>query len=66
MTEAAPRGQMGPGPATMPAISWYEFVLNEKLLDQHLAQDKPGTQSPSCCGEILVLILELNKCYKIY
>ncbi|XP_052817702.1 integrator complex subunit 8-like [Mya arenaria] len=41
MTEVAPRGQMGPGPATMPAVSWYEFLLNDKLLEEHLDQEKP-------------------------
>ena len=42
MTEVAPRGAMGPGPATMPSMSWYEFVLNYRLLEEHLSQGKPG------------------------
>ena len=27
----------------MPAMSWYEFVLNEKLLEEHLLKENPGT-----------------------
>ncbi|KAL4235107.1 Integrator complex subunit 8 [Mactra antiquata] len=41
MTESAPRGPMGPGPATTPSIAWYEFVLNEKLLEDHLSKENP-------------------------
>lgn len=42
MTETAPRGPMGPGPATMPAVSWYEFVLDERRLENHLKEENPG------------------------
>ena len=45
MTEAVPRGQMGPGPATMPAVSCFEFILNEKLLEEHLTQENPGNNN---------------------
>ena len=42
MTESLPRSPVGPGPATMPAMSWYEFVLNDKLLEEHLLKENPG------------------------
>lgn len=42
MSESLPRSPLGPGPATMPAMSWYEFVLNEKLLEEHLRKENPG------------------------
>lgn len=41
MTEAATRGPMVPVPATMPQMAWYEFVLNEKLLEEHLSKENP-------------------------
>ncbi|KAL8569201.1 hypothetical protein ACOMHN_051881 [Nucella lapillus] len=33
----------GPGmaPNTLPTVSWFEFILNDKLLEQHLAQENP-------------------------
>ena len=37
-----PRCGMGPGPITLPAIAWYEFILDEKLLEEHLKKDSPG------------------------
>ena len=46
MTEAAPgRGPVVPVPATMPEVAWYEFVLNEALLEEHLSQDNPGEKN---------------------
>ncbi|XP_041376535.1 integrator complex subunit 8-like [Gigantopelta aegis] len=36
-----PRCGMGPGPITLPAIAWYEFILDEKLLEEHLKKDNP-------------------------
>ncbi|XP_076470196.1 integrator complex subunit 8-like isoform X2 [Babylonia areolata] len=37
-----PRGA-GPGlaPNALPSVSWFEFVLNDSLLEQHLAQENP-------------------------
>lgn len=52
MTETAPRGPMGPGPATMPAVSWYEFVLSEQRLEEHLNQENPGKRLSNLAGYI--------------
>lgn len=44
MTEALPRGTFGPGntgPTTLPTISWFEFLLNDKLLENHLQLENP-------------------------
>lgn len=41
MTEALPRGNFGPGPTTLPVISWFEFLLNDKLLENHLQLENP-------------------------
>ncbi|KAK7115409.1 integrator complex subunit 8-like [Littorina saxatilis] len=43
MTDAqVPRG-VGPGlgPNALPAVSWFEFVLDDRLLEEHLAKDNP-------------------------
>lgn len=38
-----PRGTgPGLGPNALPAVSWFEFVLNDKLLEEHLAKESPG------------------------
>ncbi|KAL3858729.1 hypothetical protein ACJMK2_008987 [Sinanodonta woodiana] len=41
MTEFLPRTPMGPGPVTVPSVSWFEFILNDRLLEQHLSQENP-------------------------
>ncbi|XP_021343863.1 integrator complex subunit 8-like isoform X2 [Mizuhopecten yessoensis] len=41
MTEALPRGNFGPGITTLPVISWFEFLLNDKLLENHLQLENP-------------------------
>lgn len=30
-------------PSTPPATTWFEFLLDEDLLEKHLSKDKPGT-----------------------
>jgi len=42
MTESLPRGNFGPGPTTLPAVSWFEFLLNDKLLENHLQANNTG------------------------
>lgn len=32
----------GLGPNMLPPVSWFEFVLNENLLEEHLSKDNPG------------------------
>ncbi|XP_061162526.1 integrator complex subunit 8-like isoform X1 [Saccostrea echinata] len=41
MTENLPRGNFGPIPSSLPAVSWFEFLLNEDLLEKHLHQENP-------------------------
>ena len=44
MTDAqVPRGT-GPGfgPNALPTVSWFEFVLNEKLLEEQLSKENAG------------------------
>ena len=42
MTENLPRGNFGPIPSSLPAVSWFEFLLNEELLEKHLQKENPG------------------------
>lgn len=38
-----PRGAgPGLGPNELPSVSWFEFVLNDKLLEEHLAKENAG------------------------
>ncbi|KAK3086111.1 hypothetical protein FSP39_013715 [Pinctada imbricata] len=46
MTESLPRGNLGPGPSTLPAVSWFEFLLDQNLLEKHLQLPSPDP-SPS-------------------
>lgn len=41
MTENLPRGNFGPIPSSLPAVSWFEFLLDEELLEKHLQKDNP-------------------------
>nr|XP_022337358.1 integrator complex subunit 8-like isoform X5 [Crassostrea virginica] len=41
MTENLPRGNFGPIPSSLPAVSWFEFLLNEELLEKHLQKENP-------------------------
>lgn len=45
MTENLPRGNFGPIPSSLPAVSWFEFLLDEELLEKHLQKDNPGMYS---------------------
>ncbi|KAJ8302724.1 hypothetical protein KUTeg_019120 [Tegillarca granosa] len=45
MTESLPRGNFGPGPVSVPSISWFEFLLNETLLETHLNLENPELKS---------------------
>ncbi|CAG5128876.1 unnamed protein product, partial [Candidula unifasciata] len=50
MTEVhIPKGQ-AVTPASLPSIAWYEFLLNEKLLKEHLSQENPD---PTPCQLII-------------
>ncbi|XP_005107242.1 integrator complex subunit 8 [Aplysia californica] len=46
MTDAqVPKGNSA-APASLPNVSWFEFILNENLLKEHLNQDNPDP--PAC------------------
>lgn len=51
MTDAQiPKGGQSIAPTSLPNISWFEFILNEKLLKEHLSQENPD---PSPCQLII-------------
>ncbi|XP_013078928.2 integrator complex subunit 8-like isoform X1 [Biomphalaria glabrata] len=55
MTDAQiPKGAQTQSPVTLPNVAWFEFILNEKLLHEHLNSENPD---PSPC-QLIVQFLQ--------
>ncbi|XP_059163560.1 integrator complex subunit 8-like [Physella acuta] len=50
MDAQIPKGSQSMTPTSLPNIAWFEFILNEKLLKEHLSQENPD---PTPCQLII-------------